>query len=137
MAKKILVIDDHQQTANLVSVILKREGYRVFTENSGAAGIETAKKEIPNLILLDVMMPDMDGLETCRRIRKLSTIKHVPVILFTAKDQADEKWEGFQAGATEVRCGGGAFAPHWSRSDFDKVYCKWSSVTYSISLAKP
>lgn len=101
MTETIVVIDDHHETANLVSVILKREGYRVFTEHSGAAGLVTAEQRIPNLILLDVMMPDMDGLETCRRIRKVEAIKNVPVILFTAKDQADEKWEGFQAGATD------------------------------------
>jgi len=101
MAETIVVIDDHQETANLVSVILKREGYRVFTENSGAAGLVTAEQQHPNLILLDVMMPDMDGLETCRRIRKTEAIKDVPVILFTAKNQADEKWQGFQAGATD------------------------------------
>ncbi len=101
MAERILVIDDHKETLNLVAVILKREGYRVFTASSGKEGIATAKQELPNLILLDVMMPEMDGLETCRRIRKISEIKQVPVILFTAKNQADEKWEGFQAGATD------------------------------------
>ena len=101
MTETILIVDDHQETLNLVALILKREGYRVFTARSGQAGIDTAQKENPDIILLDVMMPEMDGLETCRRIRKLPVIKNVPVILFTAKDQADEKWEGFQAGATD------------------------------------
>ena len=101
MAEKILVIDDHQETINLVSVILKREGYKLFTARSGIEGLTAAQHEDPDLILLDVMMPDMDGLEVCRRLRTKDQFIETPIIMFTAKSMADEKWEGFQAGATD------------------------------------
>lgn len=101
MHEKILIVDDHAETLNLVSVILKRQGYEIHTANSGFSGLEAAEREFPNLILLDVMMPEMDGYEVCRRIRKHESLSEVPIILFTAKSRPDEKWEGFQAGATD------------------------------------
>lgn len=101
MAEKILVVDDHAETLNLVSVILKRQGYEVHTANSGPIGLDLAEKVDPHLVLLDVMMPEMDGYEVCRRLRSHPTLNDVPVILFTAKSQPGEKWEGFQAGATD------------------------------------
>ena len=101
MAEKILVIDDHAETRNLVSVILKRQGYEVHTAGSGPVGLDVAEQIDPHLILLDVMMPEMDGYEVCRRLRSHQTLYEVPIILFTAKSQPGEKWEGFQAGATD------------------------------------
>jgi DNA-binding response OmpR family regulator len=101
MAEKILVIDDHAETLNLVSVILKRQGYEVHTAGSGPVGLNLAEQVDPNLILLDVMMPEMDGYEVCRRLRSHITLYDIPIILFTAKSQPGEKWEGFQAGATD------------------------------------
>ena len=101
MAEKILIIDDHQETINLVSVILKRQGYRLYTARSGREGLTLARQEDPDLILLDVMMPDLDGLEVCRRLRTLDQFADTPIIMFTAKSMADEKWAGFQAGATD------------------------------------
>lgn len=100
-SERILIVDDHQETLNLVSVILKRNGYEVHTAQSGPAGLTLASQILPHLILLDVMMPDMDGYEVCRRIRKHPHLKDVPVIMFTAKSQPGEKWEGFEAGATD------------------------------------
>ncbi len=101
MAEKILVIDDHYETVNLVSVILKQHGYRLHMARSGIEGLQLAQQEDPDLILLDIMMPDMDGLEVCRRLRAQERFAKTPIIMFTAKSMADEKWEGFQAGATD------------------------------------
>lgn len=101
MSDKILVIDNHQDTINLVTMILKTAGYRLSTANTGREGIEAAKKVDPDLILLDVMMPDMDGLAVCRELRSIPRFGHVPIIMFTAKSMPDEKWEGFESGATD------------------------------------
>lgn len=101
MSPKILVIDDHKDTRDLVMLVLKKQGYRVLDASSGKAGLDKANVEEPDLILLDVMMPDMDGFTVCRQIRKHPTLSETPVILLTAKSQADEKWEGFQAGAND------------------------------------
>lgn len=101
MTKKILVIDDHLETVELIEMTLRRHGYEVIGVQTGAMGIEKAEAEQPDLILLDIMMPDMDGLTVCRRIRKDEELKRIPVIMFTAKTQAEEKLMGFEAGADD------------------------------------
>lgn len=101
MSEKILIIDDHVETVNLVSAILTRQGYEVHTAHSGPDGLERAGQIYPHLILLDVMMPEMDGYEVCRTMRQRPYLKDTPIIMFTAKSQPGEKWEGFQAGATD------------------------------------
>ncbi|MDX1688323.1 MAG: response regulator [Candidatus Promineifilaceae bacterium] len=101
MPKKILVIDDHPETVELIELTLRRHGYDVTGVQSGAAGIKRAEAERPDLILLDIMMPDMDGLTVCRNIRENEDLKQTPVIMFTAKTQAQEKLMGFEAGADD------------------------------------
>lgn len=101
MPKKILVVDDHPETLELIELTLRRHGYDVTGVQSGAAGIREAKAEPPDLILLDIMMPDMDGLTVCRSIRENERLKKTPVIMFTAKTQAQEKLMGFEAGADD------------------------------------
>ncbi|MFK7805970.1 MAG: response regulator [Anaerolineae bacterium] len=101
MSPKILVIDDHKETLDLVSLVLQKQGYRVSIAHSGQQGLDLASQELPDLVLLDVMMPDMDGFTVCRKIRATEGLRDTPVILLTAKSQADEKWEGFEAGATD------------------------------------
>lgn len=101
MSEKILIIDDHVETVNLVSAILSRQGYDVYTAHSGPDGLDRAGQIYPDLILLDVMMPDMDGYEVCKLMRQRTYLKDTPIIMFTAKSQPGEKWEGFQAGATD------------------------------------
>ena len=102
MSPKILVIDDHKDTRDLVTLVLKKQGYRVYDASSGKEGLERANSERLDLILLDVMMPDMDGITVCRQIRKHPLLTSVPVILLTAKSQADEKWKGFKPGPTII-----------------------------------
>ncbi|MEM8857462.1 MAG: response regulator [Chloroflexota bacterium] len=101
MSPKILVIDDHKETLDLVSLVLQKQGYRVSIAHSGQEGLDTASKQQPDLVLLDVMMPDMDGYTVCRKIRETPGLSSTPIILLTAKSQPDEKWEGFEAGATD------------------------------------
>ena len=101
MADKILVIDDDLDTLRLVSLMLQREGFQVVTAPNGAQGISKAGNEQPDIILLDVMMPDMDGYEVTRRLRKEASTKNIPILMFTAKVQLDDKVEGFEVGADD------------------------------------
>ncbi|MDD5225594.1 MAG: response regulator [Candidatus Omnitrophica bacterium] len=82
--KKILVIDDEPQILLMVSARLKANGYDVFTAFSGEQGLKRAKKEIPDLILLDHVMPEMDGDEVLKRLKKDAVTKSIPVVMFTA-----------------------------------------------------
>lgn len=101
MPDKILVIDDHEETLRVVKFILEQRGYDVVNANSGATGLEMAKEDKPDVILLDVMMPGINGVEVCRRLRADADFDDVPIIMFTAKDQVDDKWAGFEAGADD------------------------------------
>ncbi|MFO0321164.1 MAG: response regulator, partial [Bacteroidota bacterium] len=74
-AFKILLVDDEQDILDFLSYNLNKEGYQVFTALNGRDALEIAKREIPHLIVLDVMMPDMDGIDTCREIRSIASLK--------------------------------------------------------------
>ena len=101
MPGKILVIDDHEETIRVVKFILEQRGYEIVSAGSGVTGLSLAEMERPDLILLDVMMPGMNGVEVCRRLRADANFDNVPIIMFTAKDQVDDKWAGFEAGADD------------------------------------
>jgi DNA-binding response OmpR family regulator len=97
--KKILVIDDHADSVFLLKDRLEREGYEVITAYDGKSGLKRAFNDNPDLILLDIVMPDIDGLEVCRTILNTQSTKDIPVILLTGKVDADGTKEGLQAGA--------------------------------------
>jgi len=101
MAKKILVVDDELQSVKLIGLLLQRRGYHIAAANLGTQALEKAKAEHPDLIVLDVMMPDMDGFEVCRRLRADPDTAAIPIIMFTAKTMVDDKVTGFQAGADD------------------------------------
>ena len=101
MTEKILIIDDDVDTLKLVGLMLERHGYEIIVASNGALGIERAKEETPQLILLDIMMPDMDGYEVTRRLRSDPTLAHIPIIMFTAKTMVDDKVAGFEAGVDD------------------------------------
>ena len=101
MAEKILVIDDDLDTLRLVGLMLQRQGYQISAATNGQQGLEKAIEEKPNLILLDIMMPDMDGYEVARRLRKNPTTINIPILMFTAKTQLDDKVAGFEVGADD------------------------------------
>jgi len=101
MAEKILVIDDDLDTLRLVGLMLQRQGYQISAATNGQQGLEKALEEKPNLILLDIMMPDMDGYEVARRLRKNPITINIPILMFTAKTQLDDKVAGFEVGADD------------------------------------
>ncbi len=101
MAEKILIIDDDVDTLKLVGLMLQKQGYLIAAANNGPHGLEQAEKENPDLILLDIMMPDMDGYEVAKRLRSNSSTSNTPILMFTAKTQLDDKVTGFEAGADD------------------------------------
>ena len=101
MAEKILIIDDDVDTLRLVGLMLQRQGYEISAASNGTQGLAKALEERPDLILLDVMMPDMDGYEVARRLRKNPVTVTVPILMFTAKTQLDDKVTGFEVGADD------------------------------------
>ena len=101
MVDTILVIDDDLDTLRLVGLMLQRQGYQISAATNGQQGLEKATEEKPNLILLDIMMPDMDGYEVARRLRKNPITANIPILMFTAKTQLDDKVAGFEVGADD------------------------------------
>lgn len=101
MSEKILIVDDDLDTLKLVGLILQRHGYQIVAANGGLKALEKATAEQPDIILLDVMMPDMDGYEVTRRLRADASVAHIPIIMFTAKSLLDDKVAGFEAGADD------------------------------------
>lgn len=98
---RVLIVDDDLDTLKLVGLLLQRQGYTVMAANSGAKALQKAQEEQPDLILLDVMMPDMDGYEVARRLRMDPNTASIPILMFTAKSQVDDKLTGFEAGADD------------------------------------
>lgn len=99
--KKILLIDDEQDILEILSYNLQKEGYDVYTESNGADGINTAKQIIPDLILLDVMMPDKDGIETCQEMRAIKELQKTLIVFLSARSEEFSQLAGFQAGAND------------------------------------
>jgi DNA-binding response OmpR family regulator len=101
MAEKILIIDDDLDTLKLVGMMLQKQGYEILAANSGPQGLVQAAAENPQLILLDVMMPEMDGYEVAKQLRSNPATASTPILMFTAKTQLDDKVSGFEAGADD------------------------------------
>jgi CheY-like chemotaxis protein/MinD-like ATPase involved in chromosome partitioning or flagellar assembly len=101
MSEKILIIDDDLDTLRLVGLMLQRQGYQISAATNGQQGLEKAFEEDPDLILLDIMMPDMDGYEVARRLRQNPSTLETPILMFTAKTQLDDKVTGFEVGASD------------------------------------
>lgn len=101
MAEKILIVDDDLETLRLVGLMLQRQGYQIVAANNGSQALSMAGSERPDAILLDVMMPDMDGYEVTRLLRKMPEAASVPIMMFTAKSMVDDKVAGFEAGVDD------------------------------------
>ncbi|GAB1472258.1 response regulator [Chloroflexota bacterium] len=101
MSERILIVDDDVDTLRLVGLMLERQGYQVMAASNGTQGLAKAFEERPDLILLDVMMPDMDGYEVTRRLRRNPATSSIPILMFTAKTQLDDKVAGFEVGADD------------------------------------
>lgn len=96
--RRILVVDDEPRMIHFIRLNLEHDGFQVFEASSGAEALEQLRDHLPDLILLDVMMPDLDGFETLRLIREIST---VPVIMLTAKGEEDDRVRGLELGADD------------------------------------
>ncbi|MBN2184791.1 MAG: response regulator [Candidatus Krumholzibacteriota bacterium] len=98
---KILVVDDEINITQILEFSIGSEGYQVITASNGEEAVDVAKREQPNLIILDIMMPKIDGYEACRIIKANPLTKNIPVILLTAKGRDIDKRLGYEVGATD------------------------------------
>ncbi len=101
MSDLVLVIDDDPDVRSVVDITLRLAGFDVATAPDGETGLEEALKRRPDLILLDLMMPRMDGYEVCRRLRADGRLSHIPIIMLTAKAQLTDKIAGLEHGADD------------------------------------
>lgn len=98
---RILVIDDDYRMRTLVKSILRRNRHEVFDEAEGKYGIEQATISVPDLILLDIGLPDMDGLEACRCLKANPKTRHIPIIILTGHGEADDVAKAYQSGGND------------------------------------
>lgn len=98
---KILVVDDEKNILELVRFNLEREGYQVLTAQDGARGLELAREKIPDLIVLDVMLPGMNGLEVCRELHQDTATKNIPIIMLSARAEELDRVLGLEIGADD------------------------------------
>jgi len=100
-SKKILIVDDEADLVETVRFPLEMEGYRVLVSYNGEDAINQARKENPDLILLDLMLPNLDGYKVCRLLKFDNRYKHIPILMLTAKTQEKDKALGMETGANE------------------------------------
>lgn len=98
---KILVVDDEPDILELIEYNLKKDGYQVFTATNGQEGVAVAKKVLPDLIILDIMMPKMDGIEACRIMRAMPEFKNTFMVFLTARSEEYSEIAGFNVGADD------------------------------------
>jgi len=99
--ESILIIDDEEDIRDILGYNLKNEGYTIYTASSGKEGIAIASEKVPDMILLDVMMPEMDGIEVCEKLRANSLTKNIRVCFLTARSEDYSQIAGFDAGADD------------------------------------
>jgi pilus assembly protein CpaE len=101
MEKKVLVVDDNLEVVKLIGLMLEQHGYGIIAAQSGAQALSKAQTENPDVIILDIMMPGVDGYEVCRRLRADPLTANVPILMLTAKASVGDKVAGFEAGADD------------------------------------
>lgn len=101
MPKKILIVDDDQDIVDLVKYNLEKEGYKCYTANDGEQAVAKALDKLPDLILLDIMMPNMDGIEACRIIKENDKLKDIFIAFLTARGEEYSEIAGFEVGADD------------------------------------
>ncbi|MGY5865402.1 MAG: response regulator [Candidatus Thorarchaeota archaeon] len=99
--QKILVVDDDEMTTELAKTFLEKHGFAVVIAKDGDEAIQLAHAEVPNLILLDVMLPTVDGFEVCKQLRSHDSFKTTPILMFTARSFSSDVEQGQAAGADE------------------------------------
>jgi DNA-binding response OmpR family regulator len=98
---KVLVVDDEVNITQILEFSIGSEGYEVLSASNGEEAVEKARREQPDLIILDIMMPRIDGYETCRILKANPLTKNIPVVLLTAKGRDIDKRLGYEVGATD------------------------------------
>jgi pilus assembly protein CpaE len=101
VTEKILIVDDDIETLKMVGLMLQKQGYQIVAASNGQQGLAQAESENPDLVVLDVMMPGMDGFEVAQRLRANPQTATIPILMFTAKNQPDDKLAGYEAGADD------------------------------------
>ncbi|MDD5102086.1 MAG: response regulator transcription factor [Endomicrobiaceae bacterium] len=101
MAKLITIVDDEEDILELLSINLKKNGYNVQTYTNAADLFKQINKKIPDLIILDIMLPDMDGYDICKKIKNDSTLSNIPIIMLSAKSEETDKIIGLELGADD------------------------------------
>lgn len=99
MSSKVLIVDDSPTETYKMETILKKNGYKVVKAENGEDGVEAAKKELPDVVLMDVVMPGLNGFQATRLLTKAKETSHIPVIIVTTKDQPTDKLWGKRQGA--------------------------------------
>lgn len=97
--RKILIVDDEADVLEVVEMLLISENYEVYKARDGKEALDILKNITPDLVILDIMMPEIDGVEVCRRMRKIEKMQEIPIVMFSAKLSAVDKKESFDAGA--------------------------------------
>lgn len=97
--KKILIVDDEIDVVEVVTVLLEHEGYEILKAYDGQEALDVIENVTPDLIILDIMIPKIDGVEVCKRMRKQEKLNEIPIVMFSAKLSAIDKKESFDAGA--------------------------------------
>jgi DNA-binding response OmpR family regulator len=104
MGKRILLVDDEEDILDFLELILEEQGYSVLKANSGAEALAAAQMHHPELILLDIMMPEMDGWEVLKLLKADEEVAHIPVAMLTARTEMKDKIQGLQEGAIDYIC---------------------------------
>lgn len=99
--RKILVVDDHKTVHKLMEAVLKLRGYKVLYAEDGSLGIEVARREKPDLIFLDVMMPGLDGFKVCQYLKEDPATRHIPVVFLTARGEETDVAMGKRVGGDD------------------------------------
>jgi len=131
-SKRILVVDDNQSLVKIAEHLLQREGYEVSTAFDGTEGIQKAQREKPDLILLDIKMPGIDGYEVCRQLQLDPNTANIPVVFLSSKGNIDEKQGPAAVGLKEVK-----LAYQYGATDFlhKPIYAKELITTVKSILS--
>ncbi|MFZ9306765.1 MAG: response regulator, partial [Candidatus Fonsibacter ubiquis] len=101
MGANIFIVEDEKPIITLLQYNLEKEGYKVNFSETGEEGIQSIKKNVPDLVILDWMLPDFSGIEVCKQIKKINKLKNIPVLMLTAKSEEEDKVRGFESGVDD------------------------------------
>ena len=101
MAANIFIVEDEKPIITLLQYNLEKEGYKVNFSETGEEAFQSIKKNVPDLVILDWMLPDFSGIEVCKQIKKINKLKNIPVLMLTAKSEEEDKVRGFESGVDD------------------------------------